>query len=103
MMKQLRRFRNNRNGIILVGVVAICFIVLSSIVWLAGLLIVNKTFDAFGPWFAVSDPRALVVANQALTAYSVSIVVTDVMFLIWWGLASQKRESEESPGMTYYG
>jgi hypothetical protein len=98
---KLRNFKKDNKGILLVGAIAITFIFLSSIVWLAGAIVVNRTFDAFQPWFAISDPRALVLAQNAVNAYGVSIVITDVCFLIWWGLSAQKKESQESPMMPY--
>jgi hypothetical protein len=100
-LTQLRRFHRDRSGIVYQGVIAVSFIFLSSIIWLVGALIVNKTFDAFIPWFAISDPRALIVGQTAVNAYGVSIVVTDVCFLVWWFLSAQKVESVESVGGTY--
>lgn len=97
MMK--RNFRKNSEGILLAGAIAITFIILSSMVWLAGAVIVNKTFDAFQPWFAISDPRALALAQSAVNAYGVSIVIVDCLLLLWWGLSSQKSESQEYPGV----
>jgi len=93
----LQRFMGDRSGIIFAGVVAITFIVLSSIVWLACALIVNRTFDGFLPILLECDPRALATSQMALNAFGVSIVVVDVMFLVWWGLSSQKVESQEMP------
>jgi hypothetical protein len=98
-----QKLLRNRSGMIVSGIIAIVFIFLSSLIWLMGALVLNKTFDAFGPWFAISDPRALIVSQQAMTAYAISIVIVDVLLLVWWGLSSQKRESQESPGQTYYG
>ena len=62
-----------------------------------GALIVNRTFDALAPYFAVGDPRALIAAQNAVNAYGVSIVVIDILFLVWWGISAQRVESEESP------
>jgi hypothetical protein len=94
-------FVKDQKGILLAGAIAITFIILSSIVWLCGALIINKTFDAFMPWLTVADPRALVLSQNALNAYGVSIVITDIAFLVWWGLSASKRESQESPMMPY--
>lgn len=96
-----RNFRQNQEGIILPLAIAISFIIMSSIIWLVGALIVGKTFDAFAPWFAISDPRALIVAQNAVNAYGVSIIVVDILFLVWAGLSAQKRESQESSAMPY--
>jgi hypothetical protein len=96
-----RSFVKDNSGILLQGAVAITFIILSSIIWLAGALIVGRTFDAFQPWFAISDPRSLILAQNAVNAYGVSIIITDVCFLIWWGLSAQKKESVESSYVPY--
>lgn len=93
----MKNFVKNTKGIILPGVIAISFLFMSSIIWLCGALIVNRVFDAFQPWYAVSDPRALAVSQTALNAYAVSIVVVDVLLLVWWGLSAFKTESQESP------
>jgi hypothetical protein len=98
-----KKLLHSKSGMIVSGIIAIVFIFLSSLIWLVGALILNKTFDAFMPWFAISNPRAYIVSQQAMTAYAISIVITDILLLVWWGLSSQKRESQESPGQTYYG
>lgn len=90
-------FLRDDSGIIFVGVVAITFIILSSIVWLACALFVNRTFDALLPILLTCDPRALATSQTAVNAFGVSIVVTDVLFLVWWGLSAQKVESQEMP------
>ena len=99
-MRSLRDFRNNTQGIVLVGVIAIVFIISSSLIWLVGALIVNRTFDALAPYFAVGDPRALVTAQSAVNTYGVVIVVVDVLLLVWWGISAQRVESEETAGGT---
>jgi hypothetical protein len=96
-----RFLRKDSNGILLVGIICISFIIMSSLIWLAGALIVSRTFDAFMPWFAVCDPRAQATAQQALNAYGISIIVVDVCFLIYWGVSAQKNESVEGPAFTY--
>lgn len=95
--RSLRDFRSNQSGIVVVGVIAIVFIVFSSLIWLVGALIVNRTFDALAPYFAVGDPRALVTAQNAVNTYGVMIVVVDILLLVWWGISAQRVESEESP------
>jgi hypothetical protein len=96
-MRKLRSFRNDKRAIILPAVIAITFIILSSIIWLAGALIVNRTFDQLQGIIAECDPRVLSISQNALNAYAVSIVVVDGLLLVWWGLSSQKVESQESP------
>lgn len=98
---KLSTIRKDNRGILLAGAIAISFIIMSSIIWLAGALIVNRTFDAFQPWFAISDPRALITAQNAVNAYGVSIIIVDLLFLLWWGLSAQKKESVESSAMPY--
>jgi len=96
-----RNFRNNKRGIVLVGVIAIVFIVLSSIVWLVGAMIVNRTFDGLLPTLEECDPRVLSLSQKVLNAYAVSIVVIDVLFLVWWGLNAQKKEVVDEPAGYY--
>jgi hypothetical protein len=100
-IKQVKHFiqnwKTNKEGIVKEGIIAISFIVMSSIIWLVGQLIVSKTFDAFMPWFAITDPRVLITANAAMTGYSISIIIVDILFLVWWGLSTQKHESFEEP------
>ncbi|MFA5365678.1 MAG: hypothetical protein WC325_10910 [Candidatus Bathyarchaeia archaeon] len=86
------------SGIIFEGVIAITFIILSSIVWLCCALFVNRVFDAFIPTLLTCDPRALATSQTAVNAFGVSIVIVDVMFLVWWGLSAQKVESQEYAG-----
>jgi len=101
MKPNLQNFIKNKDGIILQGAIAISFIIMSSLIWLCGELIVNRVFDAFQPWFAISDPRALILAQNCLNAYAVSIIVTDGCFLFWWFLAASKNESVESSAIPY--
>lgn len=96
-----RSFRSNKRGIVLAGVIAIIFIVLSSIVWLVGALIVNRTFDGLASTFAECDPRVLTLSQNAVNAYAVSIVVVDVLLLVWWGLSAQKKEVVDEPAGYY--
>jgi cellulose biosynthesis protein BcsQ len=96
-LKPLNRLLHDNSGIIFAGVVAVTFIFLSSLIWLACALIVNRVFDGFYPILLDCDPRALATSQSALNAFGVSIVVVDVMFLVWWGLSSQRIESQESP------
>jgi hypothetical protein len=94
---KLKRFVGDRRGIVAVGVLAIVFIISSSLVWLVGALIVNRTFDALTPYFSGADPRGLLAASNAVNVYGVVIVVVDVLLLVWWGISAQRVESEESP------
>jgi hypothetical protein len=101
MKIQLQKFTKEKNGILLAGAIAITFIFLSSLIWLIGAVIVNKTFDAFQPWFAQADPRALVLSQNAVNAYGIAIIPVDILLLVWWGLSAQKKDSQDSP-MTPY-
>lgn len=92
-------FRNDESGIIMEGIIAIVFIVFSSLIWLVGALVVNQTFDALTPFFALGDPRAFVTAQNAVNIYGVVIVVVDSLLLVWWGISAQRVESEESPAV----
>jgi len=96
-LKPFHRLLRSKRGIVLAGVVAITFIFLSSIIWLVGALIVNRTFDALVPYMD-EDPRVLILNQNAVNAYGVSIVIVDVLLLVWWGLSAQKVESQESQG-----
>ncbi len=96
-LKKLRSIIDDEHGILMVGILAVTFIISSSIIWLVGALIVNSTFDALVPYFPVSDPRALATAQNAVAAYGVVIVVVDVLLLVWWGVSAQRVESQESP------
>ena len=94
-------FLGDRRGIIAVGIVAICFIFLSTFLWLIGALIVNRTFDAFVPLFNDSgEPRTLLTGQHAVNAFGVSIVIIDVLLLVWWALSAQRVESQEYAGGT---
>lgn len=93
----MRNFRADKKGIVLAGIIAIVFIILSSIVWLAGALIVNLTYDNLLPVMEECDDRVPLIAEHALNAYGVSIVVIDVLLLVWWGLSAQKREVVTEP------
>jgi hypothetical protein len=97
----MRNFRSNKRGIVLAGVIAIIFIVLSSIVWLCGALIVNRTFDGLAGIIAECDPRVLALSQGVLNAYAVSIIVVDVLLLVWWGLSAQKKEVVDEPAGYY--
>jgi hypothetical protein len=97
----MRDFRSNKSGIVLAGIIAIIFIVLSSIVWLVGALIVNRTFDGLLPTLQECDPRVLALSQGVLTAYAVSIIVVDVLLLVWWGLSAQKKEVVDEPAGYY--
>lgn len=98
-LRKLADFIMDESGILLEGIIAIVFIVCSSLIWLVGALIVNQTFDALLPYFLVGDPRALVTAQSAVTNYGIVIVVVDALLLVWWGISAQRVESEESPAV----
>jgi hypothetical protein len=88
------------SGIIFEEVIAITFIVLSSIVWLCCALFVNRVFDAFIPILVTCDPRALATSQTAVNAFGVSIVIIDALLLVWWALSAQRVESQEYAGGT---
>lgn len=94
----MRNILKDKRGIILAGIIAIVFIVLSSIVWLCGALIVSLTYDELSPIMAECDERVPIIAEHVLTAYGVSIVFIDVLLLVWWGLSAQKVSSIDEPG-----
>lgn len=96
-MRKLCDLAKENSGIVAVGMLAIAFIISSSLIWLVGALIVNQTFDALTPYFPLGDPRGLLAAQNAVNVYGVVIVVVDVLLLVWWGISAQRVESEESP------
>jgi hypothetical protein len=98
---KLRSFRNDKRGIIIAGIIAITFIILSSIVWLVGALIVNRFFDALLPTMLLCDPQVLIVNQNAVNAYGISIIPVDVCFLIWWAVSAQKKEVVEEDVSPY--
>lgn len=93
---------HDTRAMILSGIIAITFIFLSSITWLVGAMIVNRTFDSLLPFIMESDPRVLAICQSSINAYAFVIVIVDVGMLVWWGLSAQKKESVESPA-NYYG
>lgn len=97
-----KSFIRDTRALILPGIIAVTFIMLSSILWLVGALIVSRTYDGLLPYIMDSDPRVLAISQSALNAYAVTIIIVDVGLLVWWGLSAQKKESVESPG-AYYG
>ena len=94
-MKKLRSFRKDKRGIVLVGIIAITFIISSSIIGLVGALAVNETADALGPY--ATDQRAINLIESCRNAYIVAIVLVDVLLLVWWGVSAQRKESQEDP------
>lgn len=101
LKQTFKKFMQNRKGIVFEGIIAISFIFFSSIIWLIGALVVNQVFDALMPWFDICDPRALAAAQTNLTAYGVSVVIVDALFIVWWGLSVFKSGSRESPAGEY--
>lgn len=93
----IKRLLKDESGIIREGIIAITFIMLSSMIWLICALILNRTFDALLPILSApeTDPRALPVSQQAVNAFGVSIIIIDALLLIWWGLSAQKTETQE--------
>ena len=92
----MRNLIHDTSGIILVSVVAITFIITSSIIGLVGALCVNQVADALTPYMG-SDVRAINLVETCRNAYIVSIVLADIMLIIWWAVSAQRRESQENP------
>jgi len=95
-MRFLKAFIRDENGILMEGIIAIVFIISSSLIWLVGALVVNRVFDTFVPYFVPLDPRALATAQNAVTTYGVVIVCVDILLLVYWGISAQRVESEET-------
>ena len=92
----MRNLIHDTSGIILVSVVAITFIITSSIIGLVGALAVNQVADALTPYMG-SDVRATNLVLTCRNAYIVSIVLADIMLIIWWAVNAQRVERQESP------
>jgi hypothetical protein len=90
----------DKKGFVLVSAIAITFIFVTSIVGLVGALSINRIADAVQPYLG-SDVRAINLVEQCRNAYIVSVVLADVMLIIWWGVSAQRRESQESPRAYY--
>lgn len=97
MRKFLKRFLRNKRAIILPGIIAIIWIILSSITWLAGAVIVSRTYDQLQGTIEECNPMVAVISNNALNAYGISIIVLDILFIVWWALSAQRVESQEVP------
>ena len=92
----MQSFLHDKSGIVLVSIVAITFIITSSIIGLVGALAVNQVADALTPYMG-SDVRATNLVLTCRNAYIVSIVLADIMLIIWWAVSAQRRESQENP------
>ena len=92
----MRNLMHENSGIILVSLVAITFIITSSIIGLVGALCVNQIADALTPYLG-SDVRATNLVLTCRNAYIVSIVLADIMLIIWWAVNAQRVERQESP------
>lgn len=91
-----KKLRQNNQGIVLAGIIAITFIVLSSMIWVVGAIIVSRFNDGFLPFMtSLGDPRVTTVASMAMTAYGWAIVPVDVGLIVWWALSASKKESQE--------
>jgi hypothetical protein len=97
-----RNFWKDERGIIAVGVLAICFIVFSSVLWLVAVLIVNRVFDAFTPIYANFESiYPSLVGQHVVNATGIAIVVIDGLLLLWWAISAQRVESQEFQGSTF--
>ena len=94
--RSLRNFRDNRSGIVLIGLICIVFIVTSSLIGLVGALAVNRIADALSP-FTSGDIRATALVETARNAYILSIVLVDITLLVYWAVSAQRKESQEQP------
>ena len=99
---KLQNFIKDRHGMIFQGVIFIAFFFLSAITWLAGVVIIGKVFVGFQPLLAICDPRAMILAQNALNAYGVSIVITDICLICWYLVSAGKVESVEGPSYAAY-
>ena len=97
---KLNNFVKDCSGIA-ASIIVISFTIMSSIIWLVGELILNRVFDAFQPILATCQPQALTISQNALDAYGMSIVIVDVLYLVYWNLSAFKSESQESPGVRF--
>jgi hypothetical protein len=96
MKAVVKELFGDSSGIILVSIIAVTFILTSSIIGLVGALCVNQIADALTPYLG-SDVRATNLVLTCRNAYIVSIVLADVMLIIWWAVSAQRRETQESP------
>lgn len=95
-MKNLKQFRNDKSGIVLVGLICITFIMCSSLIGLVGALAVNKVADALTP-FVSDNTEALNVVTNARNSYIIGVVLVDLSLLGYWAVSAQRKESVESP------
>ena len=95
-MNTLRQFKNNKQGLVLVGLICIVFIFATSIIGLVGALCVAKVADALTP-FVSDNTEALNVVTNARNAYIIGIVICDISFLAYWGVSAQRKGSVEQP------
>lgn len=101
-MNKIKELIKDSKGIILEGVIAISFIFFSSLIWLIGEIVIHRTYDAMVPtFFDQIDPRGLALVDNYINAYAVSIIIVDALLLLWWGLSTQKHETQEYPGVTF--
>ena len=96
LMQQLNRFRKNNQGIVLVVVVVITFVISCDIIGLVGALATSRVADALTP-FVGSNVRALAVINNARNAYIVGLVVLNISLIAYLFISAQRKESQESP------
>jgi uncharacterized BrkB/YihY/UPF0761 family membrane protein len=98
--KMKRDFRRNQKALVLVSIVAIVLVFAIAIIGLVGMLSANKIADAILPYMG-SDIRASNLVQECRNALAISVVLSIVMVLIWWGVSAQRRESQEAP-LPYY-
>jgi hypothetical protein len=89
-----RNFRENNQGIVLVGLIAIIFIICSSIIGIVGALAVNQVGDAMAQY--ATDIRASNLITSCRNVYIVSVVLVDVLLLVWWGVSAQEKDPDAS-------
>jgi len=92
----MRNFIKDTQGLVLVAVIAIVFIFATSIIGLVGALSINKIADAVAPYVG-SDVRAYDLVQNCRNVYIVTIVLADVLLIVWLFVSAQRRESQEAP------
>jgi branched-subunit amino acid ABC-type transport system permease component len=92
----------DKRGILMEGMIAIVFIIASSLTWLVGALILNQYLDSVAP-YTDKFPQASVLSMNVRNSFGIVIVVVDGLLLFWWGLQSFRRERQEyeSPPPAY--
>ena len=95
-MNSKRNFKRNTEGLVLVSIIAIVFLFCINIIGLVGALTVNQIADAVTPDVG-SDVRAYDLVQNCRNVYIVTVVLADVLMLVWWAVSAQRKESQEAP------